>query len=292
MWAVGAGWQGAGMTTETFEVARPDGTVLAGVRRRREGARVVVLLHAGVADLRSWEAVLDELDGDDLDLVAYDRRGYGGTPGTDAGFRHLDDLVAVLDAAGAERAVVVGNSMGGALALDLALTAPDRVASLLLIGSAVSGMTDEGEDLTWEPDAATGAILGALEQAEESKDLEEAARLEAHLWLDGPTAPEGRVGGSARELALDMNRRILAAGTQGNAGASDLDTWHRLGEITAPALVTWGDLDLPPDLPFYALTADRLPNATRRVLEGVAHLPSLERPGLVADLVREAVALA
>ncbi|WP_158590047.1 alpha/beta fold hydrolase [Amnibacterium setariae] len=280
------------MTTETFEVARPDGTVLAGVRRRREGAPVVVFLHAGVADLRSWEAVLDELDGDELDLVAYDRRGYGGTPGTDAAFSHLDDLVAVLDAVGADRAVVVGNSMGGGLALDVALTAPARVASLLLIGSAVSGMTDEGEDIAWEADAATGAIVGALEKAEQAHDVDEAARLEAHLWLDGPTAPEGRVGGAARELALDMNRRILSAGTQGNAGGTDLDAWHRLGEITAPALVTWGDLDLPPDLPFYALTADRLPNATGRVLEGVAHMPSLERPGLVADLVREAVALA
>lgn len=280
------------MTTERFDVQLPDGTVLAGVRRPAPGAPTVVLLHAGVADHRAWSAVIDELDGDALDLVAYDRRGYGDTPDGPEGFTHVDDLLAVLDAAGAERVVVVGNSMGGALALDLALTAPDRVASVLLIGAAVSGMTDEGEDIEWTMDEATGPILGALERAEAAKDVEEQVRLELHLWLDGPTAPEGRVGGAPRELAADMNRRILTAGTVGSAGGSGLDAWHRLGEITAPTLATWGDLDLPPDQPFYALIAERLPNAEARVLEGVAHLPSLERPALVADLIRETVALA
>lgn len=142
------------------------------------------------------------------------------------------------------------------------------------------------------PDAATGAILTSLEAAEGEADVEEQVRLELHLWLDGPTAPEGRVDGAARDLAADMNRGILTAGTEGNAGDAGLDAWGRLGEITVPVLATWGDLDLPPDLPFYAIAAERLANAEARVLEGVAHLPSLERPALVADLIREAVALA
>jgi pimeloyl-ACP methyl ester carboxylesterase len=280
------------MTTERFDVLLPDGTTLAGERRRATGAPVVVLLHAGVADRRAFDGVIALLEDDALDLVAYDRRGFGETPQAAAEFSHVDDLLAVLDAAGAERAVVVGNSMGGALALDLALTAPDRVAALLLIGSAVSGMTDEGEAIEWTADEATGAILGALERAEAAGDVEEQVRLDLHLWLDGPTMPEGRVGAAARELAADMNRRILSAGTQEHDGGSGLDAWHRLAEITAPTLATWGDLDLPPDLPFYELIAERLPSAEGRVLEGVAHLPSLERPELVAALIRETVALA
>jgi pimeloyl-ACP methyl ester carboxylesterase len=279
------------MTTERFDVQRPDGTVLVGTRRRAEGP-TVVLLHAGVADRRAWSGVIDELDGDALDVIAYDRRGYGDTPGSGGGFSHVDDLLAVLDAAGAARVVVVGNSMGGALALDLALTAPDRVASLLLIGSAVSGMTDEGEEISWEPDEATGTLLSALDRAGQAKDVEERLRLELHLWLDGPTVPEGRVGGAPRRLAEDMNRRIVAGGGTEGAGDADLDAWHRLTEIVAPTLATWGDLDLPPDLPFYALMAERLPHADGRVLEGVAHLPMLERPAMVADLIRETVALA
>jgi pimeloyl-ACP methyl ester carboxylesterase len=280
------------MTTERFDVTRPDGAVLAGERRPSPGGSAIVLLHAGVADRRSWSAVLAGLDPEPLDLLAYDRRGYGDSSAATGDFSHLDDLVAVLDAAGIDRAVLVGNSMGGGLAIDLALAHPERVASLLLIGSGVSGMTDEGEDVDWTMDAATGAILGPLERAEEAGDVEEQVRLELHLWLDGPTAPEGRVGGAARELAADMNRRILRAGTTGREGASGLDAWHRLGEVTAPALVTWGELDLPPDAPFYELTARRLAAAEARVLPGVAHLPSLEQPDLVAGLVREAAARA
>jgi pimeloyl-ACP methyl ester carboxylesterase len=280
------------MTRERFETTRPDGAVLAGERRTGTGGATVVLLHSGVTDRRSWTETLDLLEDESLDLVAVDRRGYGETPRATAPFTHLDDLVAVLDTVGAERAVVVGNSMGGALALDLALTAPDRVASVLLIGAAVSGMTDEGEAIDWTMDEASGTILSALERAEQAGDLEEQVRLELHLWLDGPTSPEGRVGGTRRRLAAEMNRRILSAGTTGGDGDAGLDTWHRLAEVTTPVLATWGDLDLPPDLPFYALTAQKLANAEARVLEGVAHLPSLERPGLVADLIREAVARA
>lgn len=280
------------MPAERFDVPLSDGTLLAGERRGSRGAQPVVLLHAGVADRRGWHGVLDRLEDDDLDLVAYDRRGYGETPPAATGFRHVDDLVAVLDAAGAERAVLVGNSMGGALALDLALTHPDRVAAILLIGAAVSGMTDEGEELDWTVDDATGAILGAHDAAERAGDVEEQVRLQLHLWLDGPTAPEGRVEGAARELAADMNRRILAAGTEGEDGASGLDAWHRLGEVTVPVLATWGALDLPPDQPFYELTAQRLGDARTRVLPGTAHLPSLDQPEVVAGLVRDAAALA
>lgn len=280
------------MTIERFDVRRSDGTVLAGERRAAAGGPTVVLLHAAVADRRAWSSTVDLLERTALDVIAYDRRGYGGTPVGDAEFTHVDDLLAVLDAAGAERAVVVGNSMGGALALDLALTAPERVSAMLLIGAGASGMTDEGEAIEWTPDQPTGVLLEAVERAEQAGLVEEQVLLELHLWLDGPTAPEGRVGGAARELAADMNRRILTASGGRSVGDAGLDAWHRLGEITTPVLATWGDLDVPPDLPFYALMAERLPNAEVRVLEGVAHLPMLERPALVAGLIREAAALA
>ena len=95
-----------------------------------------VLLHAGVADSRSWAEVAPALDGP---AVAYDRRGFGSTPPGPDGFRHLDDLLTVLDAvAGGEPVWLIGNSMGGALAIDAALEAPERFAGLVLIGPGVS----------------------------------------------------------------------------------------------------------------------------------------------------------
>lgn len=280
------------MPSAPFSVPLPDDVTLTGTRGGRREGPPVVFLHANVADRRGWRVAFDLLDGDGFDLVAYDRRGFGATPLGEEDFTHVEDLEAVLDAVEAERALLVGNSMGAAVALDLALTQPERVAGLLLLGAGVSGMTDEGEDLTYEVDPATGRLEAELQRARERGDLDETVRLLVHLWLDGPTSPEGRVGGKARELVAEMNRRILTVGAPEDAGDSGLDTWHELGEIQAPGIAAWGDLDLPADLPWYRRIADRLPRATPRVLPGVAHLPSLEQPQTVAALVREVAGMA
>jgi pimeloyl-ACP methyl ester carboxylesterase len=57
-----------------------------------------------------------------------------------------------------------------------------------------------------------------------------------------------------------------------------------------PVRTTWGELDIPSDVPFYEETARRLGQDPGRILPGTAHLPGLDRPAAVADLVREAVA--
>lgn len=277
------------MPAAPFPVVSDDVT-LAGVRGGRAGAPAVVFLHANVADRRGWRVVFDLLDRDGFDLIGYDRRGFGATPLGEEEFTHVEDLEAVLDAAEAERALLVGNSMGGAVALDLALTQPERVAGLVLLGAGVSGMTDEGEELDYEVDPASARLFTELKRAEEAGDAEAAVRVLLHLWLDGPTQPEGRVGGAAREVAAEMNRRILKIGAPDDAGDSGLDAWHELAEIEAPGIAAWGDLDLPADLPWYRLMADRLPRVSPRVLPGVAHLPSLEQPQTVAALVREVAA--
>lgn len=266
----------------------PDGTLIA-VTRRHAGDRPVVFLHANVADRRSWDAVAEELTDDGLDLVAYDRRGFGDTPAAadPSSFTHVDDLVTVLDDLGLDRVLLVGNSMGGAVALDAALLHPERVSGIVLIGAGVSGMTDDDTPFAWEPDPATAPLLDRAEASGAPVDDRLAAL--AHLWLDGPTAAEGRVGPPARELFAAMNRRILQVGSAVGAGDAGVDAWRRLGEVPVPVLTTWGDLDVPADLPFYEETARRLDRGPARVLPGVAHLPGLEQPSLVADLVRDAL---
>jgi pimeloyl-ACP methyl ester carboxylesterase len=280
------------MASAEFSVRRSDDVVLAGERRGRPGAPAVVLLHANVADRRSWSGVLDLLETDDLELIAYDRRGFGETPPGDPAtpFTHLDDLVAVLDATGVERALIVGNSYGGSLALDLASTRPERVAGVLHLCGGASGMTDEGEDSPYELDPATEAVYGALQRAEAAQDRDEQVRLLLHLWLDGPGRPEGRVGGAARELVADMNRRIIAWAAPDEAGDAGLDVWHALDSIRVPVTVAWGEFDVPADLPFYRRIAERIPGALARPLPRTAHLPSVEQPETVARLVRERLA--
>jgi pimeloyl-ACP methyl ester carboxylesterase len=256
------------------------------IERRAGDGPTVVLLHAGVADRRSWHGVAEHLG--DLDVVAYDRRGFGESPPTDDEFTHLADLLAVLDHLGLGDPVwLVGNSMGGALALDAALASPERVAGLVLIGPAVSGAPEPADH---EYDEETRRIGAAMERAEDDGDLETLNALEVRLWLDGPVAPEGRVTGAARDLALDMNRIALAGGMDGDAGQSGLDAWSRLGEITAPVTLAIGELDIPVANDRTRDLAARLPNARGlHVFEGAAHLPGLERPAEVAQVIRAAI---
>ena len=246
--------------------------------------RPVVLLHAGVADRRSWYATADALAGVGP-LVAYDRRGFGETPPGAGPYRHVDDLVAVLDQTTGAPAWLVGSSMGGQVALDLAVTRPDRVAGLVLFAPAVSGAPEPGT-----LDAATLRLSDMLDVAVSAGDVAEINRLETWLWLDGPAGPEGRVAGPARELASAMNAVVLGNGVPESAGAAGVDAWALLGRVTAPAVVACGELDVP----FFARQgeelAGRLPNARYEPLPGMAHLPYLERPKVVADLIRHAIA--
>ena len=88
-------------------------------------------------------------------------------------------------------------------------------------------------------------IVEGLVAAREAGDVDAQLRLHAQLWLDGPAAPEGRVGGPARELALAMNRTILRNDVPDDEGEAGVDAWARLEEIAVPTTVMWGDRDVP-----------------------------------------------
>jgi pimeloyl-ACP methyl ester carboxylesterase len=248
---------------------------LVGERREGEGTPLV-LLHAGIADRRVWRDVVPKLG---APVVAYDRRGFGETPPGPEGFSHLDDLWAVLDATVDGPAWLVGNSMGGALALDAAVSAPERIAGLVLIAPAVSGQPDPAE---LDPQLRRG--MAAWEAA--SGDPEALLRFETQWWLDGPDAPEGRVGGEARELALDMNRRIIANAAPEGAGHAGVDAWARLGAIERPVTILCGNLDEDFAITTCRELAERIPDARFELLPGVAHLPMLEQPDRVAELIQ------
>jgi pimeloyl-ACP methyl ester carboxylesterase len=230
----------------------------------------VLMLHAGVTDRRSWQPLVDTI-ADRHRCVRYDARGYGETTyEPEAGWSPVEDAVAVLDATEAESAVVVAGSMGGAVALDLALAHPDRVRALVLIGPAVRGAPYP--EIT---DPQTADLVERAEAAEEAEDWEELNRLEAWIWLDGPTAEEGRVGGPTRELFLDMNGRALRAVDPGERARVE-DAWPRLGQIEVPVVVLVGRLDVE-DIRFVDEgLAERLPDARLLWLDGVAHLPHFE----------------
>src|SRR3954470_2779771 len=232
------------------------------------GEPTVLLIHAGVTDQRSWTQVVDALPGHRC--LTYDARGYGRTTyAPQDEWSAVDDAVAVLDAYGVTSAVVVGSSMGGGTSIDLALTHPDRVQALVLIGPAVSGAPEP----TYEPEVL--ALDEEWESAEERGDQVAVNRIEARVWLDGPTAREGRVTGEARELFLEMNGRALGAAEPGER-REDAAAWERLGEIAVPVLVMVGEHDLQYIKENCAHLVRSVPGARLVELPGVGHVPHLE----------------
>jgi pimeloyl-ACP methyl ester carboxylesterase len=232
------------------------------------GSPDVLLVHAGVTDQRSWTHVVDRLP--DHRCLTYDARGYGRTTFTEQdGWSQVGDALAVLDAYDASSAVVVGCSMGGRTSIDLTLTHPERVRALVLIGPAVSGAPEP----TYEPEVL--ALDEEWETADERGDLETVNRLEARVWLDGPTAPEGRVTGPARDLFLEMNAWALDAEDPGEA-SDDAAAWDRLGEIGVPVLVMVGEHDLAYIKRNCAHLVRSIDGARLVELPGGAHVPHLE----------------
>lgn len=263
-------------------VIDPQGAALAGDRWDGTGPPVV-FLHAGVTDRRAWEATIDALGGE-VAATTYDRRGFGESPPSRSPFSHLDDLVSVLEAReGSGPVWLVGSSAGGAIALEAALTAPDRVAGLVLLAPAVSGAPPGPVD----PDVTR--LESAIEVAVQRGDTDEVNRLELWLWLDGAKQTEGRVQGDARRLVAEMNHLALMNESAGVEPAASDPVWPRLGEIGQPALVLCGVLDLPSLRERSRNLAAAMGVATYAEIDGVAHLPQVEQPDEVARLIAEVV---
>jgi pimeloyl-ACP methyl ester carboxylesterase len=254
---------------------------LSVARRGRPGPPTVVFLHSGIADRRSWDAVMANLS-TDTDVVAYDRRGFGLTTYVPEEHDQVVDLCCVLDALDLERVVLVGNSRGGEIALSAALAHPERVSALVLVAPAVAGAPPATEA---DVDPVEAEMWESLEAADAAGALDALNLAEIRFWLDGPGSPEGRVAGAARQLALDMNRIALHAESPGYERPPP-DAWSRLSELDLPVLVVAGELDMRLQRERAAALVERISGARLLLMPEVAHLPGLEQPGPVAEIVR------
>jgi pimeloyl-ACP methyl ester carboxylesterase len=216
-------------------------------------------------------------------VLSPDGLGYGERPLPKAEFSRVDDLVTLLDTSNIERAAVVAASDGGRVALDLALEHPERVAALVLAAPALGG---------WNWSQAVRDFGVEEDELLQAGRLDEAVDLNVRTWVDGRGREPDEVDGEVRELVRAMQRRAFEHLLEAYADephpqehGPDVAAVDRLGELHAPTLVLVGELDLP-DFPAIAdrIAADA-PRARVVSLNGVAHLPSLEKPELFAELV-------
>lgn len=229
----------------------------------------VLFIHAGIADSRMWEPQAEAF-AKRFDMVRPDLRGFGDTALPPAPYSAIADLVALLDHLQIDRAHVVGCSMGGTLALDLALEHPQRVERLVLVAAGVSGSNLGASD---------AALFTEIEEADKAGDMDAVNLAEVRLWVDGPRRREGSAPNAVRELVLDMNGRSLHTDwSSAESEPIDRPAITRLGEITAPTLVIVGAEDLPHCLANADLITSRIPGSRKVTIKDAAHLPSLERP--------------
>lgn len=239
----------------------------------------VIFLHANVADSRMWYAQMDSISAGNM-AIAYDRRGFGKTVTGPEGFSAVSDLMAVIDAiSDGSPTILVGCSRGGRIAIDAALRYPERFRALVLIAPSVSG----------SPAAINSPEIEALmrhaSEIEETGDLDQLNAIKARIWLDGPLGAEGRVQGDARRLFLDMNGIALRLAADTKAEIETAPAYHRLSEIAMPALVISGDLDFPFIQERSRHIAKTVRNGSHHEVSGTAHLPSLERPAEITELL-------
>lgn len=253
----------------------------AGLSAHRSGSGpIIVLLHPGVADQRCWRTVARRLESK-YSVVTYDRRGFGATTYLEELHDPVDDLLAVLDDLELDRVHLVGNSVGAGLAINFALRHPDRVSRLVLISAAIAGAP--------QPDSLPNSVTelnNEIDRLETQGDLDATNELEACLWLDGPSRPAGSIQGQPRELFLKMNGIVLRAPSPGQVQTRDEHpAWERLGELTSRTLCLAGHHDLPHLRDRMVTVAELIRDASFDTLAKSAHLPQLDDPEHLADVI-------
>lgn len=230
----------------------------------------LLFIHAGVADLRMWDAQVDFFAGS-FDCIRFDLRGFGQTQNEADKFSPGDDVSAVLDHLAVERSHIVGLSMGGSIAADFAIEHPERVSSIALVAAGVSG-------LEHQPEERESAAFEEMDRAYEEEKWDELVELELQMWLDGP-GRAGRIKGQLRDRMRAMCRGSYERGEpEATRVPIDPPASGRLLEIQAPTLIISGTYDTTALQAFADHMANGIPGASRIEYEGVAHMINLEKP--------------
>ncbi len=275
----GAWLQAAGLAPR-FEMV--EGSRVRYLRAGRGPA--VVLLHGFASSIYTWKDVLPALR-EGHDVVALDLPGFGGSDQpADLSFESYPRVVsALLDRLGIARADLVGNSMGGAVAVVLAATDPSRVGRLVLIDAAGFNLAERDRPFLIRL-AGFGSMAAVLDHLPVRRLMVRAALRQ--VFHDPALVTTERVEEYAAPLlrpgAPAAIRSLLATLRLHPAAVAELAP-----RVQAPTLVLWGlhDAWIPPR------DADRFARAISGsrtvVLEDCGHLPQEERPGEVAPLLVE-----
>ena len=229
----------------------------------------LLLVHAGVADSRMWDAQVEAFS-DVYQVIRFDLRGFGRSNMPSGTFSNYEDIRALLDYLEIKSVYLLGISFGGLVALDFALVYPDYVKALVLGAPSVSGaIPTERIRRFWEAEDA----------AMEKGDLEGATELNLRLWVDGLHREVNQVSREVRKLVREMQLAIFKKEIPDDAEEIDLEppAIERLGEVRVPVQVIVGRLDLEEKLELANRLVREIPDCQKIVIPGVAHMLNMEK---------------
>lgn len=233
----------------------------------------VVLLHGFAGTRRTWEGVEKHLPTERYRPLALDLPGHGELVDAPRPLTFEGCVESVLERS-PERFALAGYSMGGRIALHVALAAPERVRRLVLV-AATAGIEDEGERALRR--GSDGALAHDLETGSYERFIER--------WQAQPLFADEPVEVSA--LACEDQRRnrpqALAAVLRGIGTGEMSPLWGRLEELEMPVRIVVGDRDVKFQQEGRRMAA-LLPRAELRIVAGAHRLP-LENPEAVAEAI-------
>lgn len=261
-----------------------DGLPIAAAERPAAGTSVhpLVLLHGFTGSAKTWRPHLKAFARRGR-VMAVDLLGHGQSDAPADAARYsmtwaVNDLVALLDREGFESVDLLGYSMGGRLALHLALSAPRRIRALIL-ESASPGVADPAER------AARRASDDHLATVIEREGVEAfVTRWEAQPLFESQLRLPEQVRAGLRAQRLHNRPHGLANSLRGMGAGAQEPLWDRLPQLKAPTLLVAGELD-PKYCRIVKAMGSRMPQARVAIVPGAGHAVHLEQPHVFERLV-------